>query len=127
MKRILIASIVLAGGICAAADAPEFTGGSRNGRFWLRMAPGERIFFVTGFIEGFGAGGKDIGVGVTMGELQKGVDAFFEDPANAGIPISSAVLIFGLKLRGSSPAWLDEQIIGLRRAAAATKEHPPGN
>jgi hypothetical protein len=124
VKRLVISLVLLSGIVAAqtpAAQAPTsqyMTGGSRNGRFWLRLESNERACLVIGFIEGAAVGGKDVGAGATVGELERGVDSFYGEPANAAIPISSAILLFGLKVRGESPEFIEQQTLALRRAAA---------
>jgi hypothetical protein len=51
------------------------------------------------------------------GEVVKALDQFYDDPANAAIPIALALPLFVKKLSGASAAELTERTAALRKIA----------
>lgn len=121
MKRVFLGSILLCCALAAQTASNQFTNGARNGRYWLWMDPSARTTFLVGFSEAMHVADAetrrmffDVGVSV-FGELQRGVDQFYDDPANASIPIASAISVWALKSNGATAEMVDAYIANLRR------------
>lgn len=125
--RILPTALLLIMTCALAAQTPanQLTGGEHNGRYWLELEPSNRTIFVVGFCAAVNAiGGRNVdtflgeGSG-TIGETVKGLDLFYDDPANAAIRIGDAFRVFAMKISGAAPDVLAVKTAALRRAAAA--------
>jgi hypothetical protein len=88
-----------------------------------------KLYFVVGFAEALSASGVAEAVqakylsGATLGETVKGLDQFYEDPANAAIPVMMAFHVFALKVKGATPEDLAAEVAELRRIAARVREN----
>jgi hypothetical protein len=55
--------------------------------------------------------------GATVGEMQQGLNQFYQDPANLQIPIILAVTIIKSRFEGKDPKTIEESIVFDRQAA----------
>jgi hypothetical protein len=130
MKRPAIFVLFVAA-LSVSAQPPENqkTVGLRNGRYWAAQTEGSKIDFVVGFSEALAATGfhaqsdwsEHFRGTETIGEAVRGLNQFYEDPANAAIPIEKALVVFARKLKGEPPedsAALIAKLRGIFNAAA---------
>jgi hypothetical protein len=91
------------------------------GRFKL---DGE-IHYLRGFSQGLliaMAESSDYLPNATIAESVKGLDQFYEDPANAAIPITYALKVFKMKVSGATPEKLASEAATYRGLSAAAGE-----
>jgi len=97
------------------------TGGLKNGRFWIGLSPGERIGFIIGFDQARALGSLSDTYwpdGSTAGEVAKGVDQFYEDPANVALHVGAALSVFYWKVHGDTAEQLAAYTAALRSEAS---------
>lgn len=143
MKKTVLGVLLL---LCASvafaqkSATPEITPPT-NGSEWLRMSSTEKLFWAIGYSAGYQeALGK---IDVTSGtgspcaslavrterstspagkvngfELVSGLERFYSDPANAMIPIGSAVRIYLFQQAGKDEATIQELIDTARMLGA---------
>lgn len=146
MKKTVLGVLLL---LCAPAvfaqkaAAPEITVPS-NGSEWLKMSSTEKLFWAIGYSTGYqDALGK---IDVTSGtgspcaalavkterstspagkvngfELVSGLERFYSDPANAMIPVGSAVRIYLFQAAGKDEATIQELIDTARLLGAQAR------
>jgi hypothetical protein len=51
----------------------------------------------------------------SYGEIRKFVDVFYEDPANAALPVMAALAVFTAKLNGRTPDALEAMLASFRQ------------
>jgi hypothetical protein len=120
MKKLLIVALLCA--IAAGAQVPEnrMAEASKTvdiGQAWV----GEKIAFIVGFDDARALGGMSDTYwpnASTAGEVMMGVDQFYEDPANTGIQIGSALTVFYWKVKGNTPDELAKYVALLRNVAS---------
>lgn len=90
-------------------DAKCLTFGAANGYMWLSLANPARLGLVIGMGEGMNWGMSDdkelkfddfFPAMLTFGEIQSRVDSFYSDSRNRNIPITWAMYILTLQLKG---------------------------
>ena len=133
MKLLIVGGLlaVLCANMAAQLQETQLTCGTRNGRFWQASNEDEKLGFIEGYMEGAKAALLDSRIPdelqttvwesrfagkSTIGEILKGVDGFYADPANALIPIQFAIAVFRERVRGSSPENLEKRIATIRKA-----------
>jgi hypothetical protein len=92
MKRELILFSAAVLSVSAQIPESQITWGQKNGRFWAAMPQTARVHYLFGFAEALsgGPGYTDFfSPSETFGETVKGIDQFYEDPANAAITITA--------------------------------------
>jgi hypothetical protein len=122
LKLMMVCALVFA----ARAQTPEneFTGGVANGRTWQALPSEFRTGFLVGFREGIIASENDeanrvyISDSATIGQVKKGIDLFYSDPANLAIGIKDASRIFLVRLGGADAATVEALTVKARRMAA---------
>jgi len=80
-----------------------------NGRLWILLDEASKRYFVPGFTEATLLENL-----ATYAEMCKGVDQFYMDPANAQVPIWQAMVVFGMKVKGSTPTEIETTMARLR-------------
>lgn len=53
--------------------------------------------------------------GISLAQLQTGIDAFYRDPGDTHIPVTDAVFVVKYRLGGGDPGFLEQYIAALRR------------
>lgn len=124
--------IATAGFAAERAATPEITPPS-NGEEWLRLSSTEKLFWAIGYSQGYREALDKIDVTsgpaspcaslaarterqsstsgkVTGFELVSGLEKFYADPANTGIPIGSAIRIYLLQASGKDQTTIQELI-----------------
>ena len=116
MKRTLLASILLT----VAEEASDATDGLLNGCWWKAAAidEGMRLGYVLGMCDAVRAQPGSPSSGAAYGEIVLALDGFYGDPANARIPVLSALRVVDMQVRGARRAQLDEVIENARRVSA---------
>jgi hypothetical protein len=126
MLRLLKLMMVCALTLAAHSQTPEnqFTGGVSNGRFWSTLTVADRDLLLIGFREGVIASENDeasriyTSEAATIGQVRKGIDLFYSDPANLAIGIKDASRIFLVRLGGADAATVEALTVKARRMAA---------
>lgn len=124
--------IATAGFAAERAATPEITPPS-NGEEWLRLSSTEKLFWAIGYSQGYREALDKIDVTsgpsspcaslaarterqsstagkVTGFELVSGLEKFYADPANTGIPVGSAIRIYLLQASGKDQTTIQELI-----------------
>ena len=137
------AALILLAFICASLPAQDvramYTGTDVNGRYWNTLSLQAKATYIIGAQEGMSgvlahdaksgsctfeavnaavqatSGGG--GINGTYVEFVEGVDLFYKDPANLGIPVIKALEYVTLKAKGATANELDGFIAPLRRSA----------
>jgi hypothetical protein len=130
-------------GFAADRQAPEITPPS-NGEEWARLSSTEKLFWSIGYAQGYqealgkidvasGPGTQCAGLAArterqssTAGkvsgfELVSGLEKFYADPANALIPVGSAIRIYLLQASGKDQTTIQELIETARVLGASTR------
>ncbi|HYI12942.1 MAG TPA: hypothetical protein VEK57_28095 [Thermoanaerobaculia bacterium] len=136
MKKIVVVLALMMFAVAvSAADrptTPEITPPD-NGEQWLRLSSTEKLFWAIGYSQGYREALEKIDVtagpaspcaslavrterqtstsGKVSGfELVSGLERFYADPANTGIPIGSAIRIYLLQASGKDQTTIQELI-----------------
>lgn len=120
----------VAGLACGQAQDTTKTFGYQNGRSWASMSESMKLGFVVGCGEGLAFAemrkfGEQFPSKSTNGEIVKGLDKFYDEPANAPIPIVGALGVFAAQVRGASASEITEMIESLRRVATSKNAERP--
>ena len=147
MNRIAILLVGFTLTIFAEIPPNQMTEGFKNGRWWEVCDSTARAYYLIGMADGLSASDANANISAkyskdppakpynalgwlfppgTFAEAVKGLDQFYEDPANAAIPIQSALVIFGEKVKGASPEDLAKRTAEARRFANQALEKTPG-
>lgn len=134
MKLLIGCALLAAFSVSMAGQVPaaQLTQGSRNGRFWQAIGDTEKLGLIEGYLEGAIQVIADWRISEelrtalvetysgssTIGEIVKGLDGFYAEPANARIPIRAAISLFRAKVNGISPAEFEKQVAVLRELAS---------
>lgn len=103
-----------------------------NGRSWEKLDYSGKLGFVCGLFDGItlfwsaAAGGKkadndsvyqalSVSSSLTVGDVVKGIDEFYGDGTNLGLPAVCAYLYFAFKQRGDSPEKMERRLTLWRR------------
>ncbi len=103
-----------------------------NGRSWEKLDYSGKLGFVCGLFDGItlfwsaAAAGKkadidsvyqalSISSSLTVGDVVKGIDEFYGDGTNLGLPAVCAYLYFAFKQRGDSPEKMEKRLTLWRR------------
>jgi hypothetical protein len=139
--------IATAGFAAERAATPEITPPS-NGEEWLRLSSTEKLFWAIGYAQGYREALDKIDVTagptspcaslaarterqsstsgkVTGFELVSGLEKFYADPANTGIPIGSAIRIYLLQASGKDQTTIQELIDTARVLGQQTAARRP--
>jgi hypothetical protein len=152
MKRIVVGIALL---LCAlAAMAADATAPAiappNNGEDWMKLSSTEKLFWSIGYSQGYldALNKIDIASGpnspcaslasrterqtstagkVTGFELVSGLEKFYSDPANALIPVGSAIRIYLLQASGKDQTTIQElietaRVLGAEAARRPTKQ-----
>jgi hypothetical protein len=128
VKRLAVVFFAVAVYVSALDPDSLTTGGLYNGRGWVTANSGEKLYFVMAFGDALIVETKVSGVYFgesTNGEIVKGLDQFYEDPANASIPVPFAMKLFARKVSGASAEDLAARTAELRRNAKAASQNAP--
>lgn len=152
MKKLFGVVLLLLATVAAAADSPatpEITPPA-NGTDWMRLSSTEKLFWSIGYSQGYldALNKIDIASGpnspcaqlaarterqsATAGkvsgfELVSGLEKFYGDPANALIPVGSAIRIYLLQASGKDQTTIQELIETARVLGAASARRPVAN
>jgi len=145
-KTVLGVLLLLCATVGLAADrpaAPEITAPT-NGDEWLKLSSTEKLFWAIGYSQGYQEALDKIDVSSGPGtpcanlatrterqsstagkvsgfELVSGLERFFSDPANAAIPVGSAIRIYLLQASGKDQTTIQELIDTARLLGAQTR------
>jgi len=105
---------------------PPFTNGMCNGRHWqVFMDKGN---YLVGFLDGLRAARSPsrpyIPEPLSMVELVKAVDRFYQEPENLAIPVPEALRIVALKANGAPQSEIDSVSAAARRKALQAAKQP---
>lgn len=150
MRKLIFAAALVLTASAFAADrpTPEIIPPA-NGEEWLHLSSSEKLFWSIGYAQGYqeALGKIDITSGpntpcaslaartekststagkVTGFEVVSGLEKFYSDPANAVIPVGSAIRIYLLQAGGKDPVTIQELIdtaraLGTEAARSAKK------
>lgn len=135
MKKIVVGLALLiyaAVGFAADRQTPEIAP-PNNGEEWLKLSSTEKLFWAIGYSQGYREALDKIDVtsgptspcaglaarterqtstaGKVSGfELVSGLERFYSEPANAPIPVGSAIRIFLLQASGKDQTTIQELI-----------------
>jgi len=132
MKNIVLGLALLLSATTLFAATPEITPPA-NGEEWLKLSSTEKLFWAIGYSQGYrealdkiditaGPGTQCESLAVrterqtsTAGkvsgfEMVSGLERFYADPANTGIPVGSAIRIYLLQASGKDQATIQELI-----------------
>lgn len=149
MKKLIGVALLFLASAAIAADrtaTPEITPPS-NGEDWMRLSSTEKLFWSIGYSTGYldALNKIDIASGpnspcallasrterqtatagkVTGFELVSGLEKFFADPANALIPVGSAIRIYLLQASGKDQTTIQELIETARVLGAEAARRP---
>jgi hypothetical protein len=113
-----------------AVDSEFMTATFLNGRAWKAFDDSGRTAYIAGLYNALMFANavckesefKSIYLpSAPAGEVVKGLDLFYEDPANGAIPILYAVRIFKMRLEGSSQAEIQAATEDARRSASEVR------
>ena len=153
MKKLVGVALLLFATVALAADrtaAPQIAPPS-NGEDWMRLSSTEKLFWSIGYSQGYldALNKIDVASGpnspcaqlaarterqsatagkVTGFELVSGLEKFYSDPANAVVPIGSAIRIYLLQASGKDQTTIQElietaRVLGIEAARRpATKQ-----
>ena len=139
--------VATAGFAAERAATPEITPPS-NGEEWLRLSSTEKLFWAIGYSQGYREALDKIDVTagptspcaslaarterqsstagkVTGFELVSGLEKFYADPANTGIPVGSAIRIYLLQASGKDQTTIQELIDTARVLGQQTAARRP--
>jgi|SRR5579862_5251352 len=109
-------------------SAPMQTEGLTNGRSWVTLSSDSKTMYVAGAVDStIMACGKDewkklFASSLSVGEVSKSLNKFYEEPTNAAVPITYAMTVVKMKAEGASADSIENATATLRRLAAeATK------
>jgi hypothetical protein len=144
MKKFVIAIALL---LCAmagfAATTPDLSPPG-NGQDWMKLSSTEKLFWSVGYAQGYSDALNKIDVAsgpnspcaslaartesqtstagkVSGFELVSGLEKFYSDPANALVPIGSAIRIYLLQASGKDQTTIQELIETARVLGAARR------
>jgi len=149
MRKLVGLALLLFSFTAYAADkatAPEIAPPS-NGDDWLKLSSTEKLFWSIGYSQGYvdALNKIDVAAGpsspctalstrtgrqtstygkVTGFELVSGLEKFYSDPANAQIPIGSAIRIYLLQASGKDQTTIQELIETARLLGAEAARRP---
>lgn len=150
MKKLVLSLAISLYAVCGvAADratTPEITPPS-NGQDWLRLSSTEKLFWSIGYSQGYVDALNKIDVAsgpnsqcaslasrterqtstagkVSGFELVSGLERFYGDPANAPIPVGSAIRIYLLQASGKDQTTIQELIETARLLGAESSRRP---
>jgi hypothetical protein len=149
MKKLFIAAALLLSatlGYAADRTTPELTPPS-NGEEWLKLSSSEKLFWSVGYSQGYqdALNKMDVASGpntpcaslavrterqtstagkVSGFEIVSGLEKFYSDPANAPIPVGSAIRIYLLQASGKDQATIQELIETARVLGAEAARRP---
>jgi hypothetical protein len=136
MKKIVLAVALLliaTVGVAQQRPATPEISAPTNGEEWLKLSSTEKLFWAVGYSQGYrealekidvtsGPGSPCSGLAarterqtstagkMTGFELVSGLERFYADPANAVIPIGSAIRIYLLQASGKDQTTIQELI-----------------
>jgi hypothetical protein len=148
MKKLIGVALLLLATAVSAADrtTPEINPPS-NGEDWMRLSSTEKLFWSIGYSQGYldALNKIDVASGpnspcaqlaarterqsatagkVTGFELVSGLEKFYADPANALIPVGSAIRIYLLQASGKDQTTIQELIETARVLGAEAARRP---
>ena len=150
MKKIVLGIALLLFAMAASAQqratTPEINA-PNNGEDWLRLSSTEKLFWAVGYSQGYRDALDKIDVtsgpgtpcaslaarterqsstsGKVSGfELVSGLERFYGDPANAPIPVGSAIRIYLLQASGKDQTTIQELIDTARLLGAEATRRP---
>ena len=152
MKKLFGVALLLVATVAFAADSPatpEITPPA-NGTDWMRLSSTEKLFWSIGYSQGYldALNKIDVASGpnspcaalaarterqsATAGkvsgfELVSGLEKFYGDPANALVPVGSAIRIYLLQASGKDQTTIQELIETARVLGAASARRPVTN
>ncbi len=147
MKKVAVALVLILCPIFLCAATPEINPPS-NGEDWMKLSSTEKLFWSIGYSQGYLEALNKIDVAsgpnsacaslaarterqsstagkVSGFELVSGLEKFYSDPANALIPIGSAIRIYLLQASGKDQTTIQELVETARALGAAAARRPP--
>jgi hypothetical protein len=90
----------------------NFTLGYRNGRLWQSVTSNFKTFYLTGFSEAFNlySSNQPDFASATIGDAEKGLDRFYQEPENLMFPVITALRFFAMKLNGASQVEVEAEV-----------------
>ena len=107
----------------ATSEAARTSGPFLNGRAWLSWDDGMRLGFVIGIAELHMIANENLPIvwfkgKPANGEVMKGLQDFYQEPANARIAILEAISVVAMKFNGESSKNIDDATAILREQYA---------
>jgi hypothetical protein len=88
--------------------------GALNGRYWTSLTDNMQTFFLVGYLDAHFAYAppflNNSLPATVIGDIQKGLDRFYQDPENLRFPISAALRIFAMRVEGKSQPQIDSML-----------------
>lgn len=142
---LLVTTVALAQAQAPTESEIYYSGGSPNGRFWVRRTQREKIVWLFGYSDGvktaaaFVYGAEPTNKllqqfvldlqptdKLTTTEIVEGIDHFYRDtPENAPVPVAGAMGYVRKKAEGARQSELDDLASSMRKAASSTPEKKP--
>lgn len=144
-STIVVALLVIAalGSSVAFAgdeDRSRYSGSYLNGRGWLTLDDASQLAYVQGLLDGMVYAAhvivrkskepeeyemftkSEFPRGRTMGEIRKGIDLIYADPANMNVAVIFAVEAFKARAEGAPKAVTDKYLEEARKIAHDVQE-----
>jgi hypothetical protein len=110
--------------------------GLLNGRFWVARNDGQKVIFIMGYCEAARSGKvpdrhdsplalASCPTEVTLGDILKGLDRFYQEPENLRLAIRSALRIFAMKVAGASANDIEQELAAARAIVDSTPAKLP--
>ena len=149
MKKLVLGLVLLTFatvGFAADRTTPEINPPS-TGEDWVKLSSTEKLFWSIGYSQGYQDALGKINVSAGAGsvcanladrterqtstagkvsgfELVSGLEKFYSDPANAAIPVGSAIRIYLLQASGKDQTTIQELIETARLLGAQSRRAP---
>lgn len=131
---VMVLGFAVFGSGARAADAPKptesaatdlFTFGMWNGHMWKTGSMDTKLGFLIGINNGLRAESPtkldDYFAAVSFGEVVLHVDRFYQDPANALIPVAYALMFVRQAMGGGDPEGIAMRVAAVRKACSAVE------
>jgi hypothetical protein len=131
MKHLLTitAFLVMAAMSTHAQEPGILTCGNMNGHAWQSMAAKEKAIYLAGFSDALTRAAQHLKAHqelsaywpekFNIGEVQRGVEKFYGEPANLNIAIPDAVVLMVFQVNGIPTGDIERLLPGLRAKAMA--------
>lgn len=146
MKKVAVALVLILAPLVLGAATPEINP-PNNGEDWMKLSSTEKLFWSIGYSQGYLEALNKIDVAsgpnsacaslaarterqsstagkVSGFEVVSGLEKFYSDPANALIPVGSAIRIYLLQASGKDQTTIQELIETARALGAEAARRP---